>query len=142
MLGFTSLNPANDINVNLLATAVVLTFYSVLANLLSVYKNWPLNVLETFFVINMLVLSTSMLYVHDLTEGINDTLIIVSTGSIFVVTVAIGTYHLFILFKNMCKSDEYATVQTSAAPNVVSEASPLLSNSVRYRESLIASRRL
>ena len=57
-------NQANDINVNLLACVVVFGVYSGTASVLSVYKSSFLNIIEVIFATNIMLLSTSLLYIR------------------------------------------------------------------------------
>ena len=101
-LVFTT-NQANDINVNLLACAVLGCFYCAIINIFSVYKNWLLNILETLYLIELVYLSVSFLYINNPTNSKSNILVSISTGSVFIVFVAIVVFHLYLLVKGKFK---------------------------------------
>ena len=85
---FTS-NESNAINVNLLVIILILCFYTVVATSLSVYKYWPLGVLENFFVLNLVFISAIVL------KSASIQAIITSTGVSYVVILGTLFYHLY-----------------------------------------------
>lgn len=134
-------NQANDMNVNLLANAVVGCVYCGATNIFSVYKDWLLTILETFFVINLLCLSTSMLYIHNYTDGTIDTLIMTSTGSAFIVFIGIVAFHLYTLLKDLFNAfmSTRETSNRTVQPHQqeAAEVTPLLNSTRIDRDSLI-----
>ena len=108
---FTS-NESNDINVNLLAIIIILCFYTVVATSLSVYKYWHLGILESFFVINLVFISCTILYLNT-TIGLKSAtiqaeiklsqtqanVVITSTGMSYVGILGILIYHLYTQLK-------------------------------------------
>ena len=98
---FTS-NESNDINANLMAIIIILCFYITVANRLSVYKYWPLGILESFFVMNLVFLSCTMLYLN--AGKISNTtplqLIIASTGISFAAFGGIIICHSYVQVKD------------------------------------------
>ena len=84
-------NQVNDISVNLLACALVVGIYCVMVNLLSVYKNSFLTIIEIILMTNIVILSASMLYVHAIvdTNNILTTISIASALCVFIVIVAL-----------------------------------------------------
>eukprot|EP00731_Ephydatia_muelleri_P028278 Em0019g1151a len=98
-LPFTT-NLTNDISINLLAIILVLSFYFGMINILSVYKNWFLNLLETFFLVNMIFLSAAILYNLVTTQSFNWNIVTASILSALLVSVVVVLCHLYILFKH------------------------------------------
>ena len=90
-----TLNDGNDININLLATILVLSFYCCVANTLSVYKRWPLNILDSFFLLNIIFFASLTLYTRDSNASINSILTIISTGSSLSVLVGVVCFHVY-----------------------------------------------
>ena len=134
-LVFTT-NQANDINVNLLATTLVLIFYSVLANPVSVYKNLFLGLLESFYTINMMFLSASMLYIQDLNKSM--TLVTVSIASGLFVSLLIMAYHIYkyvILRHKRIKSNN--SVRHTETTPINAENMPHMYNASDFREPLM-----
>ena len=97
-LVFTT-NISNDINVNLLATVLVVGFYLGVANVLSVYKNQFLNLVETFFIVNIIFLSATMFYSLTPTTSDNWILVFFSILSALLVFAVIGVYHGYVALK-------------------------------------------
>ena len=89
---FTS-NVNNDINKNFLAINIVLCVYIVIATSLSVYKYWPLGILESIFVINLVF--CTILYLNPVLAMKQDNVLITSTGISYVVIAGILCYHFY-----------------------------------------------
>ena len=96
-------NEGNSINANLLAIILILSFYSIITSRLSVYKHWPLSVLENYFLINLIFLSTTLLYIKDSPSYNDDGKILLSTsgGISLVVSICIIIYHLYVQIKDI-----------------------------------------
>ena len=94
-------NQVNDINTNLLACALVVGLYCGMANILSVYKNSFLTILEVLLMTNIVILSTSMLYVNASvdTNNILTTISIACALCIFAVIVAFHSKDLIQSFR-------------------------------------------
>ena len=94
-------NQVNDINTNLLACALVVGLYCGMANILSVYKNSFLTILEVLLMTNIVILSTSMLYVNASvdTNNILMTISIACALCIFAVVVAFHSKDLIQSFR-------------------------------------------
>ena len=97
-LAFTT-NQANDINVNLFAAVLVLTFYLGMVNVLSVYKNWLLNLLETFFLVNVIFLSAAMLYSLSSIRSLS-WVVMISVLIALLVSAVVLAYHVYVALKN------------------------------------------
>ena len=134
-------NVANDINVNLLATAIVACIYCGMTNIVSVYRNWILNIIETFFIINLLCLSTSMLYIHNYTTASNAILIMTSVGSAFIVFIAIVVFHCYTLVKDLLTLKRGSSNNQMVLPKQ-QEVLPLLKRTRITRDSIIFDTRM
>lgn len=155
-------NDRNDISVNLLAMILVLSLYCCVANTLSVYKNWTLNVLDNFFLINMIFLTSLTLYIHNSNATINSVLTTISAGSSLTAFAGIVCFHVYLKVKdskqmNTCSkvgkprsldtaveySGAQATLVTSSTYNIQhimdSSESPFLKSygTNTYREALV-----
>ena len=95
------INAGNDISVNLLAITLILCFYAIISNRLSVFKNWPVSVLENCFLINLIFLSCTFLYIKDsLIKTKDGVKILISSGGIsLVVLLGIIIYHVYVQLK-------------------------------------------
>ena len=92
------INEGNNYNANLLTIALVLCFYAIITNRLSVYKYWPLCVLENFFLINLIFLSCTLTYFQsNNNDGVK--IVIVSGGLSLVVYLGIIIHHLYVQLK-------------------------------------------
>ena len=92
------INEGNNYNANLLTIALVLCFYAIIANRLSVYKYWPLCVLENFFLINLIFLSCTLIYFQsNNNDGVK--IVIVSGGLSLVVYLGIIIHQLYVQLK-------------------------------------------
>lgn len=94
-------NSANDLNINLLAIAMFGALYCSVINILSVYKESYLNIIETFYWLNMVCLSTALLYIHNSSDEDSDIAITISTGSVFLVFVGIISFHAYRRMKSI-----------------------------------------
>ena len=132
-------NLANDINVNLFATAIVACIYCGMTNIFSVYKNWILNIMETFFIINLLCLSTSMLYIHNYTDETNDIPIMIIVGSVFIVFFAIAVFHCYTSVSDLIASKRGSSNNQMVLPDQqdAAEALPLVTSTRITRDSII-----
>ena len=92
------INEGNNYNANLLTIALVLCFYAIITNRLSVYKYWPLCVLENFFLINLISLSCTLIYFQS--NNNNGVKIVIASGGLsLVVYLGIIIYHLYVQLK-------------------------------------------
>ena len=92
------INEGNNYNANLLTIALVLCFYAIITNRLSVYKYWPLCVLENFFLINLIFLSCTLIYFQsNNNDGVK--IVIVSGGLSLVVYLGIIIHQLYVQLK-------------------------------------------
>ena len=92
------INEGNNYNANLLTIALVLCFYAIITNRLSVYKYWPLCVLENSFLINLIFLSCTLIYFQsNNNDGVK--IVIVSGALSLVVYLGIIIYHLYVQLK-------------------------------------------
>ena len=92
-------NALGDPQVNLFAictTVLLMTIYC--WNVGKVYKNWMLNTLESFFILNLGVFATATLFVKSSQTSVpykQKILVCVMVGSVFVLFCAILLYHLY-----------------------------------------------
>ena len=92
------INEGNNYNANLLTIALVLCFYAIITNRLSVYKYWPLCVLENLFLINLIFLSCTLIYFQsNNNDGVK--IVIVSRGLSLVVYLGIIIHQLYVQLK-------------------------------------------
>jgi hypothetical protein len=125
--------------------SIIVTVACILAYLSSVggiYSSWPLNVLEHFFLLNLIILSAGTLYMYATSVDNRATVTNLSVGVAFTVFIAIIFYHIveslattkwFISLKKafskqIHNKDNREAEQSSSAP---------LHSSVELRESLL-----
>ena len=142
------INGGKDTSVNLLDINLILCFYAIVSNRLSVYKNWPLSVLENYFLINLIFLSCTLLYIKD--SPTYSKILISSGGISLVVLLGIIIYHVYVQLKGnnflkrhvsrMIKSEKPAPVASPYVQvDLADESEKLLLNygSCECREPLL-----
>ena len=93
-------NSVGDSNVSLLAIATVMLGLTVMVWLTGkVYKNWYLDALESFFVLNIGILAIAT-YHTKIVSGNQNILTYVSMGTAFVAFLGILLYHIYIQIKD------------------------------------------
>ena len=144
------INEGNDYNANLLTIALVLSCYVFITSRLSVYKYWPLSILESYFLINLIFLSCTLLYIKDSPSNSSDGVkILISSGGISLfVLLCIIIYHLYVQLRGqsflkyvsiMFKSDR-PVISPSVPVGLVVESDrgrTLNYGSYEYREPLL-----
>ena len=132
-------NQVNDININLLACALVVGLYCGMANILSIYKNSFLTILEVLLMTNIVILSTSMLYVNASvdTNNILTTISIASALCIFVVIVAFHSKDLIQSFRKKKLSHVNECVSYESLETTDVQESGNSTNILNYREPLL-----
>ena len=92
-------NALGDPQVNLFAICTTLFLMTIYCwNVGKVYKNWMLNTLESFFILNLGVFATATLFVKSSQTSVpykQKILVCVMVGSVFVLFCAILLYHLY-----------------------------------------------
>ena len=92
-------NALGDPQVNLLAICITVSLMMVYCwNVGKVYKRWTLNILESFFILNLGVFATATLFVKSSQTSVpfkQNILSCVMVGSVFVLFCAILLYHLY-----------------------------------------------
>ena len=93
-------NALGDPQVNLLAICITVSLMTIYCwNVGKVYKRWTLNILESFFILNLGVFATATLFVKSSQTSVPNfqqkILVCVMVGSVFVLFCAILLYHLY-----------------------------------------------
>ena len=92
-------NALGDPQVNLFAICIAVLLMMIYCwNVGKVYKNWMLNTLESFFILNLGVFATATLFVKSSQTSVpykQKILVCVMVGSVFVLFCAILLYHLY-----------------------------------------------
>ena len=133
-------NLANDININLLAMVLVTLLYFTMTNILSVYKSVFVNMLETTFMLNIIFLSASMLFVNRFTQSVNNLLIASAIGGLvtFLIIVIFHSYRAINDLvqwhkkKRLIIHNSYTTIRPEQT-----EYTPLLYDDASFREPLL-----
>ena len=140
------INEGNNINANLLTIALVLWFYALITNRLAVHKYWLLNFLENYFIINLIFLSCTLLYIKDAQTRDSDGVKILKTsgGISLIVFIGIILYHFSVQLKdNRCLKSVSQMIKggrpliSPSSQDDVSEKYTSINHRVVCRESIL-----